>query len=98
MERTIREPILYQICVKERLDEQWSGWIDGAAFSYEDGVTVLSCPVADQAALQGLQQRQQASVITPPAATPPVEIPDWTIAVGTAIGVAALAAEKKGWW
>ena len=57
MGRATQEPVLYQICVKEQLEEQWSGWLDGAVLSYEDHGTALTCRIADQAALQGMLRR-----------------------------------------
>jgi hypothetical protein len=64
MGRATQEPILYQICVKEQLEEQWSGWLDGAALSYEDNGTALTCRMADQAALQGVLRQLYALGLT----------------------------------
>ena len=45
----------YVIRVQGLLDGHWSAWLDGLAVSHgNDGTTVLSGPVADQAALHGL--------------------------------------------
>lgn len=53
-----RENQTYQIRVRGYLDPEWSGWFDGLAITHEaDGDTVLSGPVADQAALHGLLAR-----------------------------------------
>ena len=54
MEQVTGDSTLYQIRVKGVLPSQWSEWIDGTVLSYEDDVTVLACPIADQAALHGL--------------------------------------------
>ncbi len=46
---------IYQIRVKGHLDDHWSDWFDGLTLTrHEDGTTLLSGPVADQAALFGL--------------------------------------------
>ena len=52
----------YEITVQGRLDERWAGWFDGMVARVESGVdgdavTVLTGPVADQAALFGLLTR-----------------------------------------
>ena len=45
----------YELRVEGVLDQRWSDWFDGLQISSEPGgVTVLSGPVADQAALHGL--------------------------------------------
>jgi hypothetical protein len=46
---------LYQIRVRGILEERWSDWFDGFSISLQgDGETLLTGPVADQAALHGL--------------------------------------------
>jgi len=46
---------LYQIRVKGHLDEHWSSWLEGLSLTYlESGETLLSGPLADQAALHGV--------------------------------------------
>jgi hypothetical protein len=48
----------YEIRLAGRLDAHWTAWFDGLTVSHEsDGTTVISGPVADQAALHGLLQR-----------------------------------------
>ena len=48
-------PFKIEIRVKGRIDEQWSDWFEGLAITHtEENETVLSGPVADQAALYGL--------------------------------------------
>lgn len=48
----------YEIRVAGRLGTQWSAWFEGLSIAPgPDGTTVLSGPVADQAALHGLLQR-----------------------------------------
>lgn len=46
---------IYQIRVKEHLDDRWANRFEGLTlFHQEDGTTLLSGPVPDQAALHGL--------------------------------------------
>ena len=48
----------YEIRIKGRLDAHWANWFDGLTVSHDgDGATVISGPVADQAALHGVLQR-----------------------------------------
>ena len=48
----------YEIRLTGHLGARWAEWFDGLTVSHEgDGTTVISCPVADQAALHGLLQR-----------------------------------------
>ena len=48
----------YQIRLAGHLHERWAAWFDGLTLSnQDDGTTVMSGPVADQAALHGLLQR-----------------------------------------
>lgn len=48
----------YEIRVKGRLGPRWAAWFDGLSLSAEDGgITVISGPVVDQAALHGLLQK-----------------------------------------
>ena len=45
----------YEIRLGSRLDRRWAAWFDGMSLTPAgDGTTVLSGPVADQAALHGL--------------------------------------------
>jgi hypothetical protein len=53
-----RTPVRYRICIKGHLGPQWSEWFDWMTVTLEeDGTTILSGPVADQAALHGLLVR-----------------------------------------
>jgi hypothetical protein len=49
---------LYEIRIKGHLDAQWMTWFDGLTITLEEnGDTLLSGPVADQAALHGLLKK-----------------------------------------
>jgi hypothetical protein len=48
-------PWRYELRVKGHLDDTWAKWFSGLRIMLEDsGTTVLTGPVADQAALHGL--------------------------------------------
>jgi hypothetical protein len=48
----------YQIRIMGHLDGRWVAWFDGLTVRHDgDGTTVLTGPIADQAALHGLLQR-----------------------------------------
>ena len=52
------EPMVYQIRVTGHLGREWSDWFDGLSITLEDnGETLLSGPVVDQAALHGLLRK-----------------------------------------
>lgn len=52
------QPVIYQIRVKGYLDHQWIHQFEGLTITLEeDGDTLLSGPVADQAALHGLLKK-----------------------------------------
>ena len=45
----------YEICIKGHLDHRWSHWFEGLTIALKDnGETLLSGPVVDQAALYRL--------------------------------------------
>jgi len=49
------QPVVYQIRIKGHLGRQWTGWFGGLSITLEDnGETLLTGPVVDQAALHGL--------------------------------------------
>jgi hypothetical protein len=48
----------YEICLKGHLDDQWTEWFEGLTITLEkNGNTLLTGPVADQAALHGLLKK-----------------------------------------
>ncbi len=52
------EPIVYQIRIKGHLGRQWTDWFEGLTITLEDnGETVLTGGVVDQAALYGLLRK-----------------------------------------
>ena len=52
------QPIVYQIRIQGHLGRQWTDWFGGLAITLEeDGDTLLTGPVVDQAALHGLLKR-----------------------------------------
>jgi hypothetical protein len=52
------EPGLYEIRIKGHLDDRWADWFEGLTITLEDnGDTLLSGPVVDQAALHGLLKK-----------------------------------------
>jgi NADPH:quinone reductase-like Zn-dependent oxidoreductase len=49
------QPVIYQVRIKGHLDRQWTEWFGGLTLTQEeDGNTLLTGPVIDQAALHGL--------------------------------------------
>jgi hypothetical protein len=49
---------IYQIRIKGHLGSQWADWFDGLTITLEeDGDTLLTGPVVDQAALHGLLKK-----------------------------------------
>jgi hypothetical protein len=52
------QPMIYQIRIKGHLGCQWTDWFEGLTITLEDnGETLLTGPVVDQAALHGLLKR-----------------------------------------
>lgn len=52
------QPVVYQIRIKGHLGRQWTDWFEGLTITLEDnGETLLTGPVVDQAALHGLLKR-----------------------------------------
>ena len=52
------QPVVYQIRIKGHLGRQWTDWFGGLTITLEeDGDTLLTGPVPDQAALHGLLKR-----------------------------------------
>ena len=52
------QPMVYQIRIKGQLGPQWTDWFGGLTMKLEDkGDTLLTGPVADQAALHGILKK-----------------------------------------
>ena len=52
------QPMVYQIRIKGHLGHQWTDWFGGLTITLEDnGDTLLTGPVVDQAALHGLLKK-----------------------------------------
>jgi hypothetical protein len=52
------QPMIYQIRIKGQLNNQWTDWFDGLTIALEeDGDTLLTGPVLDQAAMYGLLKK-----------------------------------------
>ncbi|UCC88368.1 MAG: hypothetical protein JSV81_03400 [Anaerolineales bacterium] len=52
------QPVVYQIRIKGHLGRQWADWFEGLTITLEDnGETLLTGLVVDQAALHGLLKR-----------------------------------------
>lgn len=52
------QPTIYQIRIKGHLGSQWTDWFEGLTVTLGDnGETLLTGPVVDQAALHGLLRK-----------------------------------------
>ena len=52
------QPLVYQIRIKGHLGRQWTDWFGGLTITLEDnGETLLTGPVVDQAALHGVLRK-----------------------------------------
>ena len=52
------QPLVYQIRIKGHLGRQWTNWFGGLTIALEDnGETLLTGPVVDQAALHGVLRK-----------------------------------------
>ena len=52
------EPALYEIRIKGHLDNRWADWFEGLTITaFDNGETLLTGPVVDQAALHGLLRK-----------------------------------------
>jgi len=55
---TPSKPVIYQIRLNGHLDSQWTDWFEDLTITLEDdGDTLLTGPVVDQAALHGLLKK-----------------------------------------
>ncbi len=52
------QPMIYQIRIKGHLGSEWTDWFEGMTITLEEnGNTLLTGPVIDQAALHGLLKK-----------------------------------------
>ena len=52
------QTVIYRIRIQGHLDAQWTAWFEGLTITLaEDGDTLLTGPVPDQAALHGLLKK-----------------------------------------
>ena len=52
------QPLVYQIRIKGHLGREWADWFEGLTLTLEDnGETLLTGPVVDQAALYGVLRK-----------------------------------------
>ena len=52
------QPTVYEIRLKGQLEQHWTDWFGGLAITLEDnGDTLLSGPIVDQAALHGVLRK-----------------------------------------
>ena len=87
MANELEQPMVYQIRIKGHLGRNWTEWFGGLTITLEDnGETLLTGPVVDQAALYGLLRkvrdlglplisvtRAQTDQIDGPASKQPIE-------------------------
>ena len=58
MSNKLDQPMVYQIRIKGHLGPQWTDWFEGMTITLEEnGDTLLTGPVVDQAALHGLLRK-----------------------------------------
>src|SRR5215207_6403738 len=58
MANDLDQPMIYQIRIKGHLDRRWTDWFGGMTITLEEnGYTLLTGPVVDQAALHGLLRK-----------------------------------------
>ena len=58
MANDLNQPMVYQIRIKGHLSPHWAEWFGGMTITLEDnGDTLLTGPVVDQAALHGLLRK-----------------------------------------
>ena len=58
-------PAIYQIRINGQLDSQWTDWFEGLSVTLADnGETLLTGPVVDQAALYGLLKKVRDTGLT----------------------------------
>lgn len=51
------QPMIYQIRIKGHLSRQWTNWFSGLTITLDNGDTLLTGSVVDQAALHGVLKK-----------------------------------------
>jgi hypothetical protein len=79
------EPGVYEIRVKGHLDDKWADWFEGLTITREDnGDTLLTGPVIDQAALHGLLKKVRDLGLPLVSVSPLEHRPSTTLGTGQA--------------
>ena len=61
----LNQAMIYQIRIEGQLGPQWTDWFEGLTITLvEDGDTLLTGPVVDQAALHGLLKKVRDTGLT----------------------------------
>jgi hypothetical protein len=75
----------YEIRLKGHLDDQWAEWFEGLTITLEeDGDTLLTGPVIDQAALHGLLKKVRDLGLSLVSVSPLEHGPSTTLGTGQA--------------
>ena len=81
----LNQPVVYQIRIKGQLDSQWADWFAGLTIILEeDGNSLLTGPVVDQAALHGLLKKVRDLGLPLVSVSPVVPSPSDTLGTGQA--------------
>ena len=79
------EPQLYEIRIKGHLDDRWTEWFEGLTITLEEnGDTLLTGPVVDQAALHGLLKKVRDLGLPLVSVSPVEPSPSTTLGTGQA--------------